>query len=195
MVVKPHGWLTTPAREKSDPRRCLGRELQAELGVQIYPVHRLDFEVAGLVLFAKTPQHHKIAQKWFEHGTIVKTYRAESVPAPIEPPREWVEWTSKLLRGKRRAYVAPGGKDSVTRARVIQVTDTAWTWELEPLTGRPHQLRVELANHGAPILGDVLYGGPKGSSPEVIALTAVQLNLEKINAAERAGLPEHIRLD
>ncbi|HMN69804.1 MAG TPA: pseudouridine synthase, partial [Bdellovibrionales bacterium] len=61
-VDKPHGWLTTPARSADDPRPCLGRELQAAVGSQVYPVHRLDFEVGGLVLFARTAQAHRVAQ-------------------------------------------------------------------------------------------------------------------------------------
>lgn len=194
VVAKPAGWLTTPAREKDDPRPCLGRELQREASRQIYPVHRLDFEVAGLVLFAQNPQAHKTGQKWFEDGQIVKTYRARTVPGLGGAPSEWVEWRSKLLRGKRRAYVSPAGKESRTRARVMERHADHWVWELQPLTGRPHQLRVELALHQAPILGDELYGGPKGEANR-IELTAVSLDLQKINAADRLGLPAVLSLD
>lgn len=194
VVVKPAGWLTTPARAKEDPRPCLGRSLQAEVGQQIFPVHRLDFEVSGLVLFAKNAMAHRIGQKWFEKGEILKTYRAETGPALGEWGEEWMEWRSKLLRGKRRAYVSANGKESLTRARIVGKSDLVWVWELQPLTGRPHQLRVELANHGAAILGDELYGGKKGA-PHAIALKAVRLDFENINAAERLGLPSVITLD
>lgn len=194
VAVKPSGWLTTPARERTDPRPCLGLQLQLEVGQQIFPVHRLDFEVAGLVLFAKNPMAHRIAQKWFEVGEIIKTYRARTEPAAQEIGGDWVEWRSRLLRGKRRAYVSPKGKESVTMARVVSKAEDCWTWELRPLTGRPHQLRVELARHQAPILGDELYGGRKGESGR-IELVAVQLDLEKIDAAERLGLPPVISLD
>lgn len=194
VVEKPSGWLTTPARDKADPRPCLGLKLQAQQGRQIYPVHRLDFEVGGLVLFAKNAQAHKVSQTWFEQGTVVKTYAAETLPGKNEAPKEWVTWTSQLLRGKRRAYVSPNGKNSVTRARVVRIQEDSWSWELEPHTGRPHQLRVELANHGCPILGDELYGGPKGNVPDSIALRAVTLNFQKVSEAERAGLPEIIHL-
>ncbi len=194
VVVKSSGWLTTPARDKDDSRPCLGRELQKEVGQQIFPIHRLDFEVSGLVLFAKSAEAHRLGQKWFEHGEIIKTYRARTIAGVASLPTDWVEWRSKLLRGKRRAYVSPTGKVSVTRARVTEKHTDFLVWELQPLTGRPHQLRVELALHHAPILGDELYGGPPGE-PNRIELTAVALNLEKINAADRLGLPPVLSLD
>ena len=72
VVDKPVNWLTTPAREADDPRPCLGRRLQDELGFRIFPVHRLDFEVSGLVLFAKTAAAHRLAQAWFEGGRVTQ---------------------------------------------------------------------------------------------------------------------------
>jgi tRNA pseudouridine32 synthase/23S rRNA pseudouridine746 synthase len=193
VVVKPPACLTTPARLKDDPRPVLGLILQKEIGRQIFPVHRLDYEVSGVVMFALDAEHHRRASLWFEQELIEKTYLAETVAAKGEPPKAWQEWRSKLLRGKRRSYVSPHGKDCVTEARVVEAGAESWHWELKPRTGRPHQLRVELANHGAPILGDVLYGGPKGE-PGRIALTAVTLSFEHVPAADRAGLPGVVAL-
>lgn len=194
VVEKRAGWLTTPARDKADPRPCLGLRLQEELKIQIYPVHRLDFEVAGLVIFAKNPEAHRVAQSWFETGRVVKTYWARTKAGGGEPPRDWAEWTSKLLRGKRRSYPSPQGKLSVTRARVRAVENGFWQWELQPKTGRPHQLRVELSLHGYPILGDVLYGSDAASESPGIELTAVRLDFSQIPEAERGGLPDELIL-
>lgn len=191
---KPHGWLTTPAREALDPRPCLGRDLQSQAGQQIYPVHRLDFEVSGLVLFAKNPPAHTAAQKWFEDLKIGKMYEAYSRGgATREVPSAWQEWKSTLVRGKRRAFEAAHGKPAVTRARVIG--EVSWksiqllSWELIPRTGRSHQLRFEMAKHGAPILGDTLYGGEAGPK-DWLALRARSLNFAQI--PERFGLPENL---
>ena len=192
IVEKPSGWLTTPARLAGDPRPVVGRELEALLKVQIFPVHRLDFEVSGLTLFATTANAHRRAQAWFENGTIDKTYEALSRPGPGPAPTDWVEWRSKLVRGKKRTFAAPHGKDSLTRARVIAVEDGLWRWQLMPMTGRPHQLRVEMAAHSCPILGDVLYGGEDLKRPGWIALRAVELSLARIPQAERLGLPETV---
>lgn len=193
---KPHGWLTTPAREASDPRPCLGRDLQKLAGRQIYPVHRLDFEVSGLVLFAKNPKAHTVSQKWFEDLRINKLYEAYSKEGLAkEAAGVWQEWKSTLVRGKRRAFEAGHGKPSLTRARVTGEKEwrgiKLWAWELMPLTGRSHQLRFEMAKHGCAILGDQLYGGEAGAK-DWIALRACKLNLSAID--DRLGLPENLSI-
>lgn len=190
-VDKPSLFLTTPSRDKCDPRPCLGLQLQEQIGRQIYPVHRLDYGVSGLVLFAKTAAAHRVSQRWFEAGDVLKTYLALSAPAPFEPPLAWVEWTSRLLRGKKRAYESPAGKLSRTRARVVDVASDRWLWELMPLTGRPHQLRFEMAKHGVPIVGDELYGG---APEEKMGLRAVVLDFSQISEAERLGLPQRLEV-
>ena len=188
-VDKPHGWLTTPAREATDPRPCLGREVQTALGRQIFPVHRLDFEVSGVVLFAKTKDAHVQAQKWFEVGTIAKTYQAFSSPfGDLSEWKDWRVWKSRIAKGKKRAFEAPHGKDAETRVRAIEDLEEHWRWELMPLTGRPHQLRFEMYKHGFSILGDVLYGG-KEVQPGWIGLRAVELNFQQIAPDDRFGLP------
>lgn len=191
MIVadKPAGWLTTPARTKDDPRPCLGRELQASVGHQIYPVHRLDFEVSGVVLFAKTAEAHRTSQKWFEDCLIDKIYLAETVPGAKSAPTDWVEWSAKILRGKKRTFASPHGQMSLTKARVIEAGKESWKWELMPVTGRPHQLRWALANYGTPIVGDTLYGGP-ADRPNHIRLKAVSLDFTRIAESDRLGLPK-----
>jgi tRNA pseudouridine32 synthase/23S rRNA pseudouridine746 synthase len=188
---KPHGYLCTPARDASDPRPCLGRDLQTRMGHQIYPVHRLDFEVSGLVMFAKTTVSHRESQRWFEHNRIGKTYEALSEPG-ASVATEWCEWRSKIAKGKRRAFEAAHGKESVTRARFCAAEGNLWKWELMPLTGRPHQLRFEMAKHGFPIWGDVLYGGRAQTLENWIALRGVALDFSAI--PERFGLPENLRI-
>jgi tRNA pseudouridine32 synthase / 23S rRNA pseudouridine746 synthase len=191
-VDKPHGWLTTPAREASDARTVLGLELQKERGTQIYPVHRLDFEVSGLVLFALNREAHMVAQSWFENSLVKKTYQAWSKKAGGFP-RDWEDWHSRLVRGKRRSFEAAHGKDSITRARVVEERNEFLRWELMPATGRPHQLRFEMAKHGFAILGDTLYGGEPGKDKNRIALRAVAIDFS--GCGERMGLPEKISVE
>jgi len=189
VVIKPHGSLSTPGRDPDDTRPCLGRELQNEVGTQIFPVHRLDFEVSGLVMFAKSKAAHTAAQQWFEGGVVKKTYQALS-RAGGNPKEfaDWVLWRSKLVRGKRRSFEAPHGKEALTEARLLKLEGDLWRWELRPLTGRSHQLRFEMSKHGFPILGDELYGGPS-AKPGWIALRAVELNFVNIPDSGRFGLP------
>ena len=192
VVDKPHGWLTTPARLMDDPRPCLGRELQRQLDRQIYPVNRLDFEVSGLTLWALDPKSHTQAQAWFEKGQIRKLYEAYS-RAPKNLHSEWQEWKSKLVRGKKRTFVAAHGKDSLTLARQLSLEGEFCKWELVAVTGRSHQLRFEMSQHGFPILGDCLYGGDQARLENWLALRAVEFNLSAIATQERLGLPEICR--
>ncbi len=185
VVDKPAGWLSVPSREGgSDPRPCAGIELQKTHG-RLFPVHRLDLEVSGLILFARTPEAQREASGWFERHAVQKTYEAWTEGTP---PRDWkpghVEtWTMHLQRGKKRAFESPHGKAAMTVARwrglarapaASAGAEKALAWSLEPKTGRPHQLRVTMAKHGFPILGDVLYGATRKFSQEGIALRAVK---------------------
>jgi tRNA pseudouridine32 synthase/23S rRNA pseudouridine746 synthase len=194
VVDKPAGWLTTPARLADDPRPCLGRELQTQAGRQIYPVHRLDFEVSGLTVWAKTADAHRAAQDWFEDARVRILYEALCTGGP--GPVEWVEWRSKLARGKKRAFVAGHGKLSVTLARQTSRENSFYKWELVAVTGRPHQLRFEMSAHGFALLGDTLYGGaPYPEAAHWIGLRAVELDLSALPESERLGLPAVCRVD
>lgn len=208
---KPSGVLSTPSRyEEADERECLGTSLQEKLQVQIYPVHRLDFEVSGLVMYAKTPQAHREANSWFENKQIQKTYSAltsnqgfthipESVPNPRIPlvlkAGERFEWKSLLLRGKRRAYESPQGKPSETWAIFLGPHSSGFlSWDLLPITGRPHQLRFDLSRHGFPIVGDKLYGSTVEWGKDSIALRSYQLDFSRISRAIDLGLPEKLEV-
>jgi tRNA pseudouridine32 synthase/23S rRNA pseudouridine746 synthase len=194
-VDKPPGWLTIPGREPaSDQRPCLSREVSKSGKALV--VHRLDAEVSGLVLFARDAAAHRAANSWFEGRLVCKTYEAltEGSPTGEWRPGQAFEWTSRLLRGKKRAYESDRGKESVTRAIWLGEKKGAQRWRLEPRTGRAHQLRFELARHGFPILGDGLYGSTRSFEREGIALRAVELDFGKCPDAAALGLPEKLRL-
>lgn len=213
VVLKPAGTLTVPDRGVTgQERRVLGRELQTERGAQIFPVHRLDFVAEGLVLFAKTPVAHTQANLWFESRAIHKTYRAWTqaqsfahIPAEVSNPRHPItlhagqrfEWRCRIKRGKRRAFESPHGDPAITLATFLgkHPQRGVLQWDLEPVTGRPHQLRFELSRHGFPIIGDALYGSTVTTEPDRIALRAWRLDFSAIPLAERFGLPDHIQID
>ena len=170
---KPSGVLSTPSRfEADDQRGCLGTALQDSLKIQIYPVHRLDFEVSGLVMYAKNADAHRKANSWFENKQVFKTYTAlttgqdfSHIPSNVPNARLKIdlqpgmnfEWKSRILRGKRRAFESEQGKPSLTLATYIGVTTSEYhQWDLHPVTGRSHQLRFDLSRHGFPIVGDKL---------------------------------------
>lgn len=191
IVDKPVNVLSTPPRFKDD-REILGITLEKELKIQIFPVNRLDAEVSGLVVYAKNANAHREANKWFENHLIKKHYQALANPTLEYEQKSWLHWKSKLLRGKKRAYESPHGKESETLAYLYESTDKS-QWILSPLTGRSHQLRYEMYKHQVPILGDLLYSGTK-ISEEGIKLRSFRLDLSNITENLRFGLPEKIEI-
>ena len=193
---KPCGTLSVPSQwGHEDPRPVVSIMLQDQLGQRLWPVHRLDFDVSGLLMFAKSEGPHRAANTWFEAREIHKTYEAWGVGDP--PPSktgEVVEWNSYLQRGKKRSFETPHGKLAVTRASWLREIPTSkikiQQWALDPLTGRPHQLRVEMAKHGNPILGDALYGCQETFLGEGIALRAVKLEFKNCTGAKKMSLPD-----
>jgi len=188
VVDKPHGSLTVPSRMGDQEHRpCLGLQLQNELGKRVWPVHRLDFEVSGIVLFALTAEAHRAASIWFENHSIRKVYEAWSSsisPSTPTPPLDARQhWKSCLVRGKKRSFEADYGKPAETFATATESMtrfgQNVTVWRLEPITGRSHQLRYELRKHDQPIVGDTLYGSPVTLTehPDTIALRAIELRL------------------
>ena len=200
-VDKPGGYLSVPSRMGAqDPRPCLGRELEKSLGVRLWPVHRLDEEVTGVILYALSPGAHRDLSKSFEDRTVTKRYEALTdlgTASETQGIDREVLWECMLLRGKKRAYESPHGKPAATKARLLaQVTlsdGPALHWSLSPLTGRGHQLRFELYRHGFPIIGDALYGSKRDYGRDLIALRCMSLNFANLPAlVARLGLPVEI---
>jgi tRNA pseudouridine32 synthase/23S rRNA pseudouridine746 synthase len=215
VVDKPPGWLSVPSRRgREDARPCAGVALEVETGARIWPVHRLDVEASGLLLFAKHGEAHAAANGWFARREVEKTYEAWTEHRPDAPlrlgaarvgdvlrpnelvPGERFAWECRIKRGKRRSFVDPDGKPALTAAAWLgpRPGDGAvFAWSLHPSTGRPHQLRLELFRHGFPILGDALYGAEAAFAPGAIALRATRLRFPP--AAAELGLPAAIETE
>lgn len=207
IVDKEANVLSVPARDKDDEREVLGKILERDYKKQIFPVHRLDFEVSGLIVYAFTASAHKAANAWFEKKEIQKTYQALS--AGVDSSKhdfvlnKPLVWKCKLLRGKKRAYESPHGKASETHACLVGEKEGVLKWELNPVTGRSHQLRFELFRHGQPILNDFLYGANPEESKKFlrtgiargIALRAFRLDFSRAPGAHEFSLPEKIEID
>lgn len=218
-VDKPAGMLSVPARFSDDARPVLGKILEQVLNIQIFPIHRLDFEVSGSMLFAKTAQAHRAASQWFEQKKIQKTYLAISafniaknkILAPQDatlsnaeycnifltqyPVNTLLTWNSLIVKGKKRTFEAPYGKTAQTQATLLDYTQKKeylfMFWKLSPLTGRSHQLRFELFKRNMPILGDDLYQATQPwIAPHSIALRSIMLNFSAVlPEAAQFGLP------
>lgn len=195
-VDKRAGYLSVVSRlGEKDPRPCEFLEWRKEKGEKLWSVHRLDEEVSGVLVLAKTPEAHSVLNQAFEGRELGKTYEAWTENTEgTTPSKEKQHWESLLLRGKKRAYEKPFGKRSITEAlylgNIQNKESKLLKWNLFPLTGRAHQLRYELFKHGYPIWGDYLYGG-KSKFPleNAIALRAVSLDLSQMKERNKLELP------
>jgi tRNA pseudouridine32 synthase/23S rRNA pseudouridine746 synthase len=195
-IDKPAGWLSVPSRMgEQDARKVAGLELERALGTRLFPIHRLDFDVSGLLLFAKDAEAHRAGNEAFEKRLVRKTYQAYSGPG-VAPVVGTQTWRSLLVRGKKRSFEAPHGAEAVTEAEwlgELRIEESiVWHWRLSPHTGRAHQLRVHLAAHAAPILGDALYGSKAVWTRGGIALRALELDARGAPKLLELGLPERL---
>lgn len=192
--------LSVPARlGEVDARPVLGRILEADLKMTLFPVHRLDYEVQGLIMFAKTTAAHRAGNAWFEKKEVFKTYRALTKALDEESNKAFVvnetySWRGKVLRGKKRAYLSSHGKDSLTLAKIIKIEEGVFHWELNPVTGRSHQLRFDLFRHGHPIIGDELYSSNQAFGHDGIALRAFKIDFTKAANAKDFLLPDFLEI-
>jgi tRNA pseudouridine32 synthase / 23S rRNA pseudouridine746 synthase len=165
MVNKPAGLLSVPGRG-ADKADNLASRVQNEFP-GAFSVHRLDMGTSGLLVFARNQDMQRRLSLLFRERRVNKCYvalvagqvrfTAGEVDLPLVPdwpdrPRQKVDFAS--------------GKPSLTRYRVL-AHDAAMNTsrvELEPVTGRTHQLRVHMAAIGHPIIGDLLYGEDTGSN-------------------------------
>lgn len=135
-------------------------------------VHRLDKETSGVMVFGKTPLANKSLTEQFTAREVHKKYLLLT-DRPV-PPRAFTVKSTVARIGEKYAS-RPGGEPAETLFRVLE-THTSWTLvEAQPRTGRTHQIRVQAAESGFPILGDTLYGG---STAERVHLHAAELSFK-----------------
>ncbi len=164
VLDKPAGWLSVPGRG-ADKQDCLSARAQRQWP-DARVVHRLDMATSGLMLMARSPAVQRALGDAFAQRRVHKRYVAVVAGRVAPPPQDWGVIDLPLLLDWPRRPLSKvdweHGKPSVTRWRVLSNDDRwpggATRLELEPLTGRSHQLRVHLQALGHPILGDALYG-------------------------------------
>ena len=160
---KPAGLLAVPGRG-ADKADSLARRVQSA-DAEARVVHRLDMATSGLMLFARGAAVQRRLSRAFAERAVRKRYVAV-VAGRIEPAEGWREidlplaadWPNRPLQRVDAVH----GKPSLTRYRVLgyDAAREGTRLELEPVTGRSHQLRVHLSALGHAILGDALYAAP-----------------------------------
>ena len=124
-------------------------------------VHRLDRPVSGVILLARTSKAASRLSEQFRAGAVKKAYRAIVEGNWPEAEGEWVDTLLKDQQTNLVAVVPAGthrGQLATLQYRIMNQDAKTTTFELRPSTGRGHQLRVQLASRGLPILGDAKYG-------------------------------------
>ncbi|MBQ5859958.1 MAG: RluA family pseudouridine synthase [Selenomonadales bacterium] len=126
--------------------------------VSFHPIHRLDRDTSGCVLFAKSADVQRELEKQRDTHTLTRTYRALVSGIPTEP-----EGTITFPIGAHptlanRRAVRDDGDPAVTHYRTVSTYDNAALVELNLETGRTHQIRLHLSAIDLPILGDNMYG-------------------------------------
>lgn len=168
VLEKPSGLLSVPGRGE-DKQDCLSARAQ-----HLYPdaliVHRLDMATSGLMVMARGLDAQRSLNAAFAERRVNKRYIAVVDGVLPPPPEAWgqidlpiiVDWPNR----PRRMIDHQTGKPSTTRWRVLDqdLSNATTRVELEPITGRSHQLRVHLQALGHPILGDALYGNPRSQA-------------------------------
>jgi RluA family pseudouridine synthase len=189
VVNKPPGLLTQAptgidsleVRVKEFYRHREEKEGKIYLGVP----HRLDRPVSGAIVFARHVRAAQRLSSQFENRTVTKVYWAfvEGVVQPDEGT--WTDFLHKR-HGMAQAIVVPEGdprgKRAVMHFRVLARTEIGTWLEIELETGRTHQIRVQAASRGHPVLGDMQYGAtrPFGEQLADERLRAIALHARQL---------------
>jgi len=158
VACKPHFLQVTPGGNFVD--ECLQNRLRRKTGNDdLQALHRLDRETAGLVLFSVNPETRSCYHALFEHHKITKTYQAlAGIGAEEMPTKHWV--IKNRLEKSNPSFVmhiVPGVDNAHSVIDCVEQRAGRGLFELSPVTGKTHQLRVHMASIGHPIMNDKVY--------------------------------------
>ncbi len=203
IINKPAGVLVQGDATGDKPlvemaKEYIGEKYNKPGDVFLGVVHRLDRPVSGVVVFARTSKALERMNALFRNKETKKTYWAIVNRKPVPSEGTLVHWLVKdEKKNKTTAYNRehPEGQRSELHYKLMESKGGHYLLEVNPITGRPHQIRVQLASLGCHIVGDVKYGSEISSPDGSIALHARKLSfihpVKKEDLIVSASLPKN----
>jgi tRNA pseudouridine32 synthase/23S rRNA pseudouridine746 synthase len=154
VLDKPSGWTV----QESDDSWGLLRWARAQLGGEVFPVHRLDKPTTGLVLMARNAAANRALSMQFQQRLIRKQYLAISDQKPSKKQGSVI---GDMVRSRRGQWKLARSREhpAITRFTSVSLAASVRGYTLLPQTGKTHQLRVAMKSLSSPIIGDKRYGG------------------------------------
>jgi 23S rRNA pseudouridine1911/1915/1917 synthase len=193
-VFKPHGLLTQPSpfcldSLENEAKAFIKERDKKKGGVFLHAIHRLDKEVSGIVLFAKTQKALERLNKAMREGLFEKEYLA-IVQGKGRPPEGEIEHF--LFHGDGKSYVVTKehkeAKKAILHCTIVEQKNDLWTVKILLKTGRYHQIRSQLAACHFPIVGDKKYGSSLTYEKDGIALMHSKLSFPHPTKEEKVTI-------
>lgn len=169
VCCKPHFLPVTPGGRFVD--QCLLNRLRKSTGNHdLVPLHRIDRDTAGLVLFSTNKETRALYSQLFNNGGMEKGYQALAAVVRDPDERSWLV-ENRIVSGEPwfRMKIVPGQVNARSRIALVESRDGLARFELTPITGKTHQLRVHLSDLGFGILNDRLYPTLQAQGPDDFA--------------------------
>jgi len=168
VAYKPHFLPVMPGGKYVE--ECLQNRLRNKSGnQQLQAVHRIDNATAGLVLFSVNPDSRAHYHRLFETHQVTKTYQAiaSTINHPVMDNQQW-EIKNRLEKSEPRflMHIVEGLANSHSRIRCMQRSADKALFELNPITGKTHQLRLHMQSLGLPLLHDNYYPMLQPNKPD-----------------------------
>lgn len=157
VACKPHFLPVTPGGRYVD--QCLLNRLRSSTGIRdLAPLHRIDRETAGIVLFSVNPRTRGRYGELILKGGLEKSYQAISAGQPADNRTSWII-ENRIERGEPwfRMRSVPGTVNARSEVRLMETKEGRGLFNLQPITGKTHQLRLHMSSIGCGILNDRYY--------------------------------------